>query len=181
MQKIDKIYLLLHGGSMNKKTKLNILILILIILIIICKAILKIDKVSYKIKYDDKEFHISEIITNKNNYIEIKYSNTIYPVRIYNTNKRKIVNKVYYYKDNTYECLLPIISNKVDIDMMCYKENVLYNYNTIEGDNFKLDEYVKTIEEYDINKFKDDISNEKTIGTIKLYRNKMRHIKKRKY
>jgi len=156
---------------MNKKIRLSILILILIILIIICKMILKIDKISYKIKYDGKDFYIRETIKNNNNYIEIKHSNIVYPIRIYNTKNKKVIDKIYYYKDNTYECLFPLLNVKNNIDIMCYKENILYDYSSIIGENSKLDDYVKKIEEYDINNFKDDISNEKTIGTVKLYRN----------
>lgn len=158
--------------SMNKKTRLSILILILIILILICKMILKIDRISYKVKYNDKDFYVDETFKNNNYYIEIKHSNTVYPIRIYNNNKkRKIIDKIYYYKDKTHECLLPIINGKISVDMMCYKDNILYDYNKVIGDNSKLDDYIKTIEEYDINKFKDNTSNEKTIGTVKLYRN----------
>ena len=157
---------------MKKNVKVTMLVIILIILILICKSILKINNVSYKFNYDDKEFTINEINKNNNYYIEIKHSNSVYPIRIYNSSKkRKIIDNIYYYKDDTYECLLPIINSKLDIDMMCYKDNILLDYNTIIGDNSKLDDYVKNIDIYDINKFKDDTSNEKNIGTIKLYRN----------
>lgn len=157
---------------MKKNVKVTILVIILIILILICKLILKINKISYKLNYDNKEFIISEVYKNNNYYIEIKRSNTVYPIRIYNKSKdRKRIDKVYYYKDKTHECILPVINGKIDIDMMCYKDNILYDYNNIIGDNSKLDDYVKSIDIYDINKFKDDISSEKNISTVKLYRN----------
>lgn len=136
-----------------------------------CRMILKIDTINYKLKYKDEQFAIRETYKDNNYYIEIKNSK-IYPIRIYNSNKkRKIISEIYYYKDKTHECILPIIDGKVDIDMMCYKGDTLFDYNTIIGDNSELDNYVKSIDLYDANKFKNDISNEKNIGTVKLYRN----------
>jgi len=155
---------------MNKKVKLIILLSNLLILILICKSIFHIDSISYEIRYKDNEFNIKE--THKTHtYIEIKAKDKIYPIRIYDKLKEKrVINKVYYYKDETHECLLPLINNKVTIDMMCYNNDVIYNYSTISGNNKKLDEYIKTIKTYNINKFKDNIDNTESINTIKLYK-----------
>ena len=152
---------------MNKKSKL---IILLLILILICKSIFIVSSISYKLKYENNEFSIKEIYKT-HTYIEIKSKDKIYPIQLYNKLKNKrIINKIYYYKDETHECLLPIINDKIIIDMMCYNNNTIYNYSTIVGNNLELDNYVNSIDLYDINKFKDNIDNIHSINTIKLYK-----------
>lgn len=155
---------------MNKKIKIIILFLILIILVVILKNLFKVNSLNYVINNNGNKFNIKEVYKNKNYYIEIKTKTNIFPIRIYEDIKnKKIIKKIYYYYDDNYECLLPIINNKLNIDMMCYKENILYNYNDIIGENSDLDEYVKNIKEYNIEQFKNNISEYNKINTIKYY------------
>ncbi len=157
---------------MKEKNKVYLLLVILMILIFLCKLILNVKTLNYKLKYNKETFSISETYKNKNYYIEIKYLDKVYPIRINSDkNKRKIVNKIYSYKDNDYECILPLINDEIKIDILCYKDNILYNYKDIIGLNSKLDEYIKNIGEYEIDKFSDNISVDKTINTIKYYKN----------
>lgn len=157
---------------MNKKSKLIILIIILTILVLLCKLIFTISTVKYKITYNNKEFNIEEKY-NDNIYIKIKVDNKVYPIRLYEkTKSRKLIKNLYYYSDNDYSCILPIINDTVKVDMMCYKDNIIYDYHLIAGENNELDEYVKNIKLYDINKFK-DITNDKTnIGSVTTYSKK---------
>ncbi len=157
---------MLYGDSMKDKTKKYILLIVLIILIIICKLLLDVDYLTYSLKYENETFNIKESYKSENLYIEIKHLDKIYPIRLNNKNKR-IIKNIYYYKDKTVECILPIIDN-TSLDMMCYKEDILYNYFDIKGENKELDKYVESIKEYDIDIFmnKEEIKNEKNTITI---------------
>lgn len=174
-REIDKFYLLLYGVHMNKNKKIKLvsLALILLILIFCSKKILTVDILNYKIKYNNVQFNIREKYDNEKYDVEIKSKDKKYIFKLYNeaNYNKKIVSKIYFYEDNEYECLLPIINNKVVIDMMCYKNNIVYNYSKIIGDNLKLDEYVLSVEEYDVNLFTDNISKTNNINTIKYYLN----------
>ena len=158
----------------NKKfTKLILMIFVLIILICFSKKLLQVSTLHYKLKYDKNEFEIKETYAKDNYYIEIINSEKVYPIRIYNNlnNKRKIIDKIYFYKDMEFECLLPIINGEIIVDIMCYKDEIIYDYHNIIGLDINLDDYVDSIELYDIDRFADDLSKENSINTVKVYRN----------
>ena len=154
---------------MKKNTKIYILILIVVVLILICKSILTFDSINYKLKIDGNKIKIKELVNKNNYYIEIKTDKNIYPIRIYDNldNKRKVVKDIYYYKDENIECVLPVINNKLYTDMLCIKEDVIYNYNAIEGNNNDLDKYVSSIEKYNIKNFNNEPKDFKTIDIVK--------------
>ena len=98
----------------KKKNKVIILILLLIILILICKKVLTFDSINYKINVGDTKLKIKEVLSQQNYYMEIKSDSKIYPFRVYYdlSNKRKIIDKIYFYKDKNIECILPVINKK---------------------------------------------------------------------
>ena len=153
----------------KKKNKVIILILLLIILILICKKVLTFDSINYKINVGDTKLKIKEVLSQQNYYMEIKSDSKIYPFRVYYdlSNKRKIIDKIYFYKDKNIECILPVINKKTYTDMLCYKEDIIYDYSTLVGENNSLDKYVNSIKEYNSNKYKNNESKSKLIGTIK--------------
>lgn len=163
---------------MKKKNKAIILLIIIIILILICKSVLSFDSINYKIKIDDNKIKIKEIYDKNNYYIEIRSNKNVYPFRIYENfnNKRKIVKDIYLYKDKNIECILPIINDNIYTDFMCYKDNIIYDYNELYGQNKSLDKYVESIKLYNINIFKNNPIKTQTIDTIKY--NKFDNIKK---
>ena len=153
---------------MNKKCKLLILFILLIVLIIICRKILSFNSIIYKLNVDENEINIKEIYKKDNYYIELTFNKKIYPIRIYkNFNKRKIIKDVYVYKDDSVECVLPIIDNSLYTDMMCFKGEILYDYRSIKGEDPSLDKYVSSILLYNINYFDNIVLDTKTIGTVK--------------
>ena len=157
---------------MYKKYKYIYLILIVVIVIILLSKVIYKNKINYKIKSDNKVFKINQLKTDSKYYIEISYNNKIYPLDIdYTSKKRKIIKDIYYFKDKKYECILPIFSNNSYIDMMCYKDKVIYNYSSIKGNDTKLDKYIKSIKIYDINKYKDNKTVENIVDGIKFYNN----------
>lgn len=154
---------------MKKKTKVLVLLFFLIILIIICRSILTFDSITYKLNIDGDKIKVKEIVNNDNYYIEIKNNKNIYPVRIYDdlNNKRKVVKDIYLYSDKNIECILPVINDKLYTDMMCYKDEILYDYHTLIGENDSLDKYVDSIKLYNINDYKNNEIDTKSIGTVK--------------
>ena len=178
---------------MSKKERIIIYITFIIILILLLKKVLNIKEINYKIKNENITFNIKEKFNKKNYSIQIYVKNKKYNINIYNslTKKSKVINNIYYFNDNNYECVLPIFSNEVLTDVMCYKNdnNYIYNYNQIIGKDSKLDEYVSGIKLYNKNVYNDnktyslkdtikffdnDISNTVSITSYKgLYINKM--------
>ena len=154
---------------MKNKKKLIILLISLVILILICRKVLTFDSINYNIKVNGSKLKIKEEVKLNNYYITIKTNHNKYPIRIYSSlnNKRKVVKDIHFYKDEKIECILPIINNEIYIDMMCYKDNILYDYYKIKGENPSLDKYVSSIDEYNINKFSNNEKKTKTIGTVK--------------
>lgn len=154
---------------MKKKYKILLLIFILIILILLCRKVLIFDSISYKLNVDGNKIKIKEMFEIDNYYIEIKTKNNVYPFRIYEdlNDKRKIVKDIYLYKDKNIECILPVINDNLYTDMMCYKDNILYDYSTLVNENNSLDKYVESIELYSNNNFKNESIDTKIIGTVK--------------
>jgi len=154
---------------MKKKIKVLILLFLLLILITICKRILTFDNINYKLNIDGNKIKVKEIVNKDNYYIEIKTDKNIYPFRIYNdlNNKRKVVKDVYLYEDKNIECILPVINNKLYTDIMCNKDDTIYDYHYLIGENDSLDKYVESIKLYNINDYKNNIIDTKNIGTVK--------------
>lgn len=154
---------------MKKKKQFVVLLIILLILIMLCKNLLTFNEINYKLNIDGNRLKVEEKINKDNYYIEIKTKSNVYPIRIYDdlNNKRKVVKDIYFYKNKNIECLLPVINNKLYTDMMCYKDNILYDYNSIIGENDLLDKFVDNIKLYNVNDFKNNKIDSKTIGTVK--------------
>ncbi|MBQ9072600.1 MAG: hypothetical protein IJY25_05540 [Bacilli bacterium] len=156
---------------MKNKKKLVLFIVILIFLIVICSLFFNNKTLKYKLKYDDNKFIIEEIYNKDNYYIKVSKDDLKYSFYIYERSdkKRKIVTDIYYYKDKSYECILPLINDEVKIDMVCYNDNIVYNYSQIIGEDEDLDKYVESIKIYNSKKYVDNLSKNKIINSIKLY------------
>ncbi len=152
---------------MNKKYKLLILLIVLIILIIVLKQILNFNSITYKLNIDNNKINIKEYYKD-NYYIELTFNKKVYPFRIYkNLNKNKIIKNAFIYKDDSVECVLPVIESSLYTDMMCFKDGILYDYNSIKGEFSDLDKYVESIDLYNSNNFNNTILDTKIVGTVK--------------
>ena len=131
---------------MRKKYIIGIIVLIILIIIIRRTN----DNVfKYKLKNNKEVYNITEKYDKNYFYYTIIWNKKEYPVNIFKTSmKKKAINKIYSYKDDLYSCILPIFNDEVMTDIMCYKENIIYNYQTIKGENERLDKYIEGIEEY---------------------------------
>lgn len=122
----------------------------------------------YTVITEDKKFTIKEVFSNEKNlnsyFFEIVLDEEIFDYQIsYDFKKSKqVIKNIYYYKDDEYSCILPLYSNnQVVNDILCKKDNIIYNYHNIKGQNEKLDNYVLTLKEkgYDEDKFTDNSDN----------------------
>lgn len=164
---------------MKKNTKFLLLFLSLVILIILCRCAFDIKTLNYTLRNGKENFKINESYIKNKTSIKIESKERIYLIDLFNQNdnKRHIVDKIYYYKDDLYECILPIINNKIETDFMCYKEDILYDYHILEGENTKLDNYVNTITEYNIENYKNNYNTINSIGTVKYFtKNKINNL-----
>ena len=133
------------------------------------------EEISYKITKDDKDFYIKEISNFKNNsYLyEIKLNETTFSFRIFNNynKKTKILEDIYYYSDEEYECILPVFKDdKIFIDVMCMNDNKLIYYSNM--DNEDIDKFVDSIEIYNKSQFTDNLEYE-IKNDLQVYQNNL--------
>lgn len=168
---------MLYGDVMNKYQKIITYIIIVIILILISVKILNVNSISYKIRNENDTFNVKEKYDGEKYNITIINNKRQYLINIYdNLNKSKrIIDKIYNYSDKKYQCVFPVIKEKMLTDIMCYKDSVLYNYSQIKGENSKLDNYVSTIKEYKKSGYENkDAYN--VVDTVKFYNNKINNV-----
>jgi len=117
-------------------------------------------------KGSENDYSINDILihekfshNNKNEidnyYFEIKTKDNLFALQIFdNLNySTKVIKDIKHFKNNNYECVLPIFSNnKVYTDMIC-KKDIYYNYNDIKGLDKQLDDYVSSLALYNSEKF----------------------------
>ena len=109
----------------------------------------------YLVTTNDKKFVIKEIFSNKKEdtksyFFEIKYDNDVFYYQTSHDFKKskQVIKKIYQYSDDLYSCILPIYKdNQIISDVLCKKDNVIYNYHSIIGNDAKLDEYVTSLKE----------------------------------
>lgn len=130
--------------------------------------------VNYKIQSNADEFEVSEkYIANMkdeedNYYIEIKKGDTIFSLQVFDNflKKKKIVESIKYYSDSEYECIYPtFINNKIIYEVICQKDNIIYNYSTmnkVDGIN----KFVKGIINYDYSRWQSDENTTKQKNQI---------------
>ncbi len=155
---------------MKSKYKLVLMLLTIILLIIMCKVTLSLNHLNYSLKINKNKFNIREEYSKDYTYIKIKVNNKIYSLYVKDKG-RKLIDNVYYYKDNKYECLLPIINGVIKSDMMCYNDNTIYNYYNLKTKDDALDNYVSSIKEYNIENFIDNTDKFSKIDYIMFYNN----------
>lgn len=115
----------------------------------------------YKVLNEEHNINVKEQFINntkgENNsyYLEIDVDSNLFTYQTYKSfnNKSHIVRNVIYYQSDEYKCILPIfIDNKIITDVMCLKNNILYNYHSIQGQDNKIDSFVNTLNKYGYDK-----------------------------
>lgn len=120
----------------------------------------------YLVTTSDKKFVVKEIFSNKKEdnrsyFFEIKYGNDAFYYQTSHDFKKskQVIKNIYQYSDNLYSCILPVYKdNQIISDVLCKKDNIIYNYHNIIGIDAKLDEYVTSLKEvgYSKSTFVDD-------------------------
>lgn len=165
------------GGFMKKLVRLLIILTVLYFGIEISFVNLnKGHKLEYKIKSNKKVFTIKEVYTQrkkneKNNYyFEIKVDDNVFNYQTYNNYKRAnyIIKKIDYFENDDYKCInIKDKKNKSISDVLCLKDNIEYNYNSIKGKNKELDKFVSKLKEY--KKYTDNKKDKIKASPVTLY------------
>lgn len=111
--------------------KTLIIVLNILILVVLLKYFLS----SYNISYNIKEYTIKTTYNKKYYYFEIKdKKNNIYSFDIYDNRKLyKIkISKIEKIVGEDFECIYPVV-NDFKTYPLCYKENILVDYNLIDS------------------------------------------------
>lgn len=136
-------------------------------------------QITYYIK-GDKEFEIKEKRVNRtkgeidNYYFEISFDDKTYSIQTYDklNNATRVIKDIKYYKDDEYECILPLSDNdKVFSDVICKRNDLFYLYNNIKYTDQGLDEFVSSIQAYNMNNYIDSDEVIKNNGNILIYKN----------
>lgn len=125
------------------------------------------------------KYYVTEVYTKSeqdehdNYYIEIEANNILYNYQFYEKirDNNKVVKDIFFY-DGEYKCLLPILSDNIKVDFLCYKDSSYYNYVDIKGKDEKLDKYIEKVDKdiYNLNNFLDNKNNENKYNKIKYYK-----------
>ncbi|MBO5095493.1 MAG: hypothetical protein J6B98_01295 [Bacilli bacterium] len=131
----------------------------------------------YEIKVQNTVFTVKEEASFKDNnyYFEINGGTNTFKFQIYNNFNRlqKVIESLEYFKDERYECILPIFKdNTIITDIMCMNNGVIYYYRNIKSNDKQLDDFVSTINNYDINKYIDN-TTAYNIEKIDVYKNNL--------
>ncbi len=132
---------------------------------------------NYKIKDGDNIYNIKEISLknsqkeDNNYYFEIKVNNSVFNFQTFTDLKnRKVIKNIKYYKDDEYECLLPIFKGgKILFDITCKKDDYLISYHNIVNKPKALEDFAHLVPEYDMNLFLDKSSNTINEGIYNIY------------
>lgn len=136
--------------------------------------------IQYQIQNNENIFDITEIFTTKekkehdNYFLEIKKEDTVFSFQTYQdfNNQTGILKNIYYYQNENYECILPIFDhNQILSDVLCKKDDIIYNYTTLKGKDQHLDQFVSNIEEY--NKKQSSSEETKITNQIHYYKENM--------
>lgn len=130
---------------------------------------------------EDKFYVIEKYVQNTKNefdnyFFEIEVNSQKFNFQtMYDFKKNDMVIKdIKYYVDQEYSCLLPVFNKGVVIDMLCKKENIYYDYNSIKNKNKLLDEFVLSLKDiYDFSKFEDNLEKLDDTGDISVYSNNL--------
>lgn len=129
----------------------------------------------YKIDKGDNVFQIKETSNFENDsYLyEVVINDKNFSFQIFNDYNKgyKVLNDIYYYKSDKYECILPIFKGgKIFIDMMCMTSNNLVYYHDLNDK--ELDDFVSGISIYNKDNFIDTATSENKEG-INVYKDNL--------
>ena len=135
-------------------------------------------EITYTKKVDDKEILIKEVYqANKKNekdnyFFEIKVDEDAFYLKIYDDFKKmkNIITDIKYLNSGNYKCILPIFKNEAIItDIICKNSDITTYYHNMIGVDKNVDNFVSSIEEYDVNNWLDTAKNTTNNGNVFIY------------
>lgn len=153
-------------------------LLILIIILIGLKLLIHIFDNGHSVKYTVGNFKINEnlvvdgIYDKDNYYFTVKGEDFKINFQINeNFNKAsKIISDVKYFDNKEVKCILPIFKGgKILTDIMCLKDGIINYYHDMDND--EIDNFAKSIKEYDKNNYIDKAKGNKLSNTQTIYKN----------
>jgi hypothetical protein len=58
---------------------------------------------------------------------------------------QRVIKDIKYYQDASIQCVYPVLKINYNIDAICVKNNIIYNYLSIKGTNNNLDAFIKDL------------------------------------
>lgn len=132
-------------------------------------------EVNYTIKASEIPLEVKEKVTyreggEKDNYFfEVKTKDSIFSFQIFDFSSYQNykIQNISYFENEEYRCISPTFKGEDTKMVLCNKENILYPYSTIQGENKEVDAFAKTIYGEDV--YIDNKSNFLKKGTLTIY------------
>ncbi len=143
--------------------KLAVLFIVLVLFYICFQGIARSLNHGHHVDYTlkDKEtrekFTVNETRTTRvrgeedNYYFEIKTKNSEFNFQSYFDFKKRnyVIKDIKYFKDDQYECIYPIFKDSLlQMDMICQKNGIQYQYANMEHQDKKLKQFEKNLNTY---------------------------------
>lgn len=86
-------------------------------------------------------------------------------------NKEKIIEDIKSYRNNDFTCIMPIfLQNKVLTDLICIKDNIIYNYADLVNANPEIDNFYNSLDKFIA---KENLESQDYNSNVILYKNNM--------
>ncbi len=139
--------------------------------------------ITYSLKTNDVFFTVDERFINNtkdeiNSYLfNVKFNdkNIFFQTYDFFSNSERIIQKIKYFEDENFQCILPIFAKDKNVtDIMCLENNVINYYYNLIGKSKKLDAFANELKDYKVGAhyLKDNLI-EAIIEPIIIYENNM--------
>lgn len=133
-------------------------------------------EVEYTIQNETVSFEVKEKITyheknEKDSYFfEISVNEKLFPFQMFTLTSYENykIQKIDFYEDAEYTCIAPSFKEEDVKPILCKKENILYPYHTIKGENKQVDAFASSVN-YDEASYIENTSNTLKKGTLTIY------------
>lgn len=126
------------------------------------------------VTYNIKETMIHNVDGEINNYyFEISYGDSIFYYQTFRdfNNSDRVIDKIYSYNNENYNCILPIFKDNIILsDIMCKKDNTITFYHDLINKDSGIDQFAKSLSDkgYDSNLWVDSAAKDQS-GDILTY------------
>ena len=127
----------------------------------------------YTVQTQNQVFDIEEVYYPKTKGKDAHYLfkiNGIFPIQVNAISKnKKVIEDVYYYEDEQFQCAYPVGSQLPKIDVLCYQNDIVYPYHLIRGQYSKIDSFVQSLRDYNLEPFEDEKKVYQEMNGITVY------------